>query len=152
MYLLALRKVTLVLMVLWLLSSIYTLNRFSVIFINWSFFVLTLQAMYIKSMQFSKWRKTKVHACCCVWFFATPWTVAHQAPLSIGFLPCHRQEDWSGLLPFSPLGDLLNPGIVPASPALTGGFFNWATWESLPSDVLKNIWNIYFPTSCSLVN
>ena len=32
---------------------------------------------------------------------------------------------------------LHNPGIKPASPALTGGFFNWATWGDLPSDVLK---------------
>ena len=41
--------------------------------------------------------------------FATPWTVACQAPLSIGF---PKQEYWSGL-PFSPLGDLSHPGIEP---------------------------------------
>ena len=46
--------------------------------------------------------------------FATPWTVAHQAPLSIGF---SRQEYWSGL-PFPSPGDLPNPGIEPRSPAL----------------------------------
>ena len=45
--------------------------------------------------------------------FATPWTVACQAPLSMGF---SRQEYWSGL-PFPPLGDLLNPGTEPTSPA-----------------------------------
>ena len=45
---------------------------------------------------------------------ATPWTVASQAPLSVGFF---RQEDWSGLL-FLPPGDLPNPGIEPGSPAL----------------------------------
>ena len=39
--------------------------------------------------------------------FATPWTVVHQAPLSMGF---PRQEYWSGL-PFSSPGDLLHPGI-----------------------------------------
>ena len=50
---------------------------------------------------------------------ATPWTVAHQAPLSMRF---SRQEHWSGL-PFPPPGDLPNPGIEPSSPALTGGFF-----------------------------
>ena len=50
---------------------------------------------------------------------ATTWTVAHQAPLSLGF---PRQEYWSGL-PFPSLGDLPNPGIEPASPALTGGCF-----------------------------
>ena len=46
--------------------------------------------------------------------FATPWAVAHQAPLSMGF---SRQEYWSGL-PCPPPGDLSNPGIKPGSPAL----------------------------------
>ena len=46
--------------------------------------------------------------------FMTPWTVAHQAPLSMGF---PRQEYWSGL-PFPPPGDLPNPGIEPESPSL----------------------------------
>ena len=49
----------------------------------------------------------------------TLWTVARQAPLSTGF---PRQECWSGL-PFPPPGDLPDPGIEPASPALAGGFF-----------------------------
>ena len=51
--------------------------------------------------------------------FATSWTVARQAPLSIGF---PRQEYWSGL-PFPSPEDLLNPGTGPTSPALTGRFF-----------------------------
>ena len=42
----------------------------------------------------------------------TPWTAAHQAPLSRGF---SRQEYWSGL-PLSPPGDLPKPGIKPTSP------------------------------------
>ena len=46
--------------------------------------------------------------------FATPWTVAKQAPLSMGF---PKQEYWSGW-PFPPQGDLPNPGIKPASPPL----------------------------------
>ena len=51
--------------------------------------------------------------------FATPWTVAHQVPLSLGFF---RQEYWSGLLvPFP--RDLPDPGIKPASPALAVRFF-----------------------------
>jgi len=60
-----------------------------------------------------------------VQLFATPWTVAYQASLSMGF---SRQEYWSGL-PFPPPGDLPNPGIKPMSPeppafpALTGRFF-----------------------------
>ena len=49
-----------------------------------------------------------------VQFFATPWTVAHQAPLSMGF---SRQEYWSEL-PFPSLGDLPDPGMEPRSPAL----------------------------------
>ena len=49
---------------------------------------------------------------------ATPWSVAHQAPLSMGF---SKQEYWSGLsLPS--LGDLPNPGIKPGSPALQADF------------------------------
>ena len=46
--------------------------------------------------------------------FATPWTVAYQAPPSMGF---SRQECWSGL-PFPSPGDLPDPGIEPRSPAL----------------------------------
>ena len=61
-----------------------------------------------------------------VQLFVTPWTVAHQASLSMGF---SRQEYWSGL-PFPSPGDLPNPGTEPASPALAGGVFTiWATRE-----------------------
>ena len=49
-----------------------------------------------------------------VWLFVTPWTVAHQAPLSMEF---SRQEYWSGL-PFPSPGDLPDPGIEPRSPTL----------------------------------
>ena len=66
----------------------------------------------------------------CVRLFATPWTVAHQAPLSMGF---SGQEYWSGW-PRPPPGDLPDPGIQSASlasPALAGGFFTTsATWEA----------------------
>ena len=59
----------------------------------------------------------------------TLWTVALQAPLSMGFF---RQEYWSGL-PCPPLGDLPDPQIKPASlksPAMAGGLFTTsATWE-----------------------
>ena len=57
-----------------------------------------------------------------VWLFVTPWTVAHQAPMSMEF---SQQEYWDRL-PFPPIGDLPNPGIEPespASPALAGRFF-----------------------------
>ena len=65
-----------------------------------------------------------------VQLFTTPWTVAHHAPLSMGFF---TQEYWSRLLcPFP--GDLPDPGIesVPLmSPALAGRFFTTsATWEA----------------------
>ena len=53
-----------------------------------------------------------------VQLFVTPWTVTHQAPLSMGF---SRQESWSGL-PFPSPGDLPDPGIEPMSPALLGDF------------------------------
>ena len=80
------------------------------------------------------------HICVCVCaclqsrfsrvqLFVTRWTVAHQAPLSVGF---SRQEYWSGL-PCPPPGDLPNPGVEPMSPvslALAGGSFTTsATWE-----------------------
>ena len=51
--------------------------------------------------------------------FATPWTVAHQTPFSMGF---PRQEYWSRL-PFHSPGDLPGSGIEPMSPALAGEFF-----------------------------
>ena len=65
-------------------------------------------------------------SCVCfrhVQLFATPWTIAHQAPLSMGF---SRKEYWTGL-PFPSPGDLPDPGIEPTSlmsPAMAGGFFN----------------------------
>ena len=66
------------------------------------------------------------HKCVCVLngvqLFVTSWTVASQAPLSMGF---PKQEYWSGL-PFLSLGDLPGPGIELASPALAGGFFTTA--------------------------
>ena len=66
-----------------------------------------------------------------VQFFATLWTVACQAPLSVGF---YWQEYWSGL-PFPAPGDIPNPGMEPASlisSALAGGFFTTRdTWKAL---------------------
>ena len=77
------------------------------------------------------------HAACVISPFSpaqllsTLWTVALQAPLSMGF---SRQEHWSGL-PCPPPGDLPDPGVKPTSltsPALAGGFFTIsATWEAL---------------------
>ena len=62
-----------------------------------------------------------------VQLFATPWTVAHQAPLSMGF---SRQEHWSGL-PCPPPGDLPHPRFEPTSLTLADGFCTTsATWEA----------------------
>ena len=58
--------------------------------------------------------KVKVKSLSHVRLFGTPWTVAHQAPLSMGF---SRQEYWSGL-PFPSPGELPDPGTEPVSPAL----------------------------------
>ena len=65
------------------------------------------------------------------WLFATLWTIAHQAPLSMGF---PRQEFWSEL-PFPPPEDLRDPGIKPVSPELVGRFFTTrVTWEASLDD------------------
>ena len=58
-----------------------------------------------------------------VQLFVTLWSIAHQAPLSMGF---SRQEYWIGL-PFPSPGDLPNPGTEPGSPALQA--------DSLPSEL-----------------
>ena len=63
--------------------------------------------------------KVKVKSLSRVRLFATPWTVAHQAPPSMGF---SRQEYWSGV-PFPSPGDLPNPGIKPRSPAFQADAF-----------------------------
>ena len=67
--------------------------------------------------------------------FATLWTKALQAPLSMGF---PRQEYWSGL-PFPSPGNMSNQGIEPASPALAGGFFFFFTTEPPGKPILKSV-------------
>ena len=67
----------------------------------------------------SKYFVVTVQSLSHVQFFVTPWTVAHQSSLSMGF---PRQEYWSGVQFPSP-GDLPNPGIKPMSPILARGFF-----------------------------
>ena len=76
-----------------------------------------------------------------VWLFATPWTVAHQASLSMGF---SRQEYWNRL-PFPTAGNLPNPGIKPqspVSPVLPSRFFTTAS-PGKPSYRLNR--PIFFP-------
>ena len=96
-----------------------------------------------------KWQFAEVKGClpvCVLIYFShvrvfmTLWTVAHQVPLSMGF---SWHEYWSGL-PCPPPGDLVNPGIKPASlksPTLAGRFFiTSTTWEA---HEIKKTW-IYF--------
>ena len=73
--------------------------------------------------------KVKVKLLSRVRLSATPWTVAHQAPRSMGF---SRQEYWRGL-PFPSPGDLPNPGIESGSPALLT--------DTLPSEPLGKPFN-----------
>ena len=72
-----------------------------------------------------------VYSCHCLNlchdFFETPWTIAHQATLS---MEIPRQEYWSGL-PFPSPGDLPNPGIEPGSPALQADSLALSHWGSL---------------------
>ena len=92
--------------------------------IQWDYFnfVLRQGKLAWKSKIGEIWRaihsylftKVKVKSLSCVRLFVTPWTVAYQVPLSMGFF---RQEYRSGL-PFPSPGDLPNPGIEPRSSTL----------------------------------
>ena len=78
----------------------------------------------------------------CVHLFVTLWTIACQAPLSIGF---SRKEYWGGL-PFPPAEDLPNPGIEPASPvtpALTGSSLLLAQLGS-PKKLIPNLVFLFY--------
>ena len=111
------------------LALIFLLYHF-----NDSSMVILLRA-FSRAPQMHLWVAFGVgHVLSCfshVWLFASPWSVAHQASLSMGFC---RQGYWSAL-PCPPPGDLPVPGIKPASlmsPAMAGGFFTTsATWEAL---------------------
>ena len=79
--------------------------------------VRRLQGTYQEKGKEKTWEVQKAHKVkllSSVRLFATPWTVAYQAPPSMGF---SRQEFWSGL-PFPSPGDLPDPGIEPRSPTL----------------------------------
>ena len=79
-----------------------------------------------------------------VWLFATPWTRAHQAPLSMGFF---IQEYWGGL-PLPPPEDLSNSGIKPASSAMAGEFFTTAPPAAAAAAALLQS----CPTLCHPIN
>ena len=88
---------------------------------NWRIIALQCCVIYCHTLTWISHKYTWV-SYVCKWvkslsrvrLFATPWTVAHQAPPSMGF---SRQEYWSGL-PIPSPGDLPNPGIEPRSPTL----------------------------------
>ena len=89
-----------------------------------------------------KW-KVKVKSLSRVRLFATPWTVAHQAPLSMGF---SRQEYWSGL-PFpSPEDRYSRPRDWTQVSHIAGRRFNlWATREAWINEKGPNFYNFLFP-------
>ena len=72
--------------------------------------------------------------------FVTPWTVACQAPVFMGF---PRQEHWSGL-PFPSPGDLPSPGIESESLVLAGGFFTTGVpHQSRPTVIITVLFASY---------
>ena len=87
-----------------------------------------------------RWRCMCVCVCSVTLLFAATWSVAHHAPLSMGFF---WQKYWSRV-PFLIPGDLPDPGIKPmslASPTLEGRFFTTsATWEALRWSYLTDYW------------
>ena len=97
---------------------------------KWFLTIIYYLTLYLISITIQHYRicfLSQMVSCVClcmlshVWLFVTPWIVAHQAPLSMEFF---KQEYWSSL-PFSPPGNLPDPGVKPfslASPALAWGF------------------------------
>ena len=98
-----------------------------------------------------------------IWLFATPWTVAHQAPLPVGF---PRQEYWSGL-PFPSPGDLpdqgSNPGLlqsqVDSLPAELSGntlctymmsYISYRWWEDCCCSVAQLCLSLFDPMDCRM--
>ena len=77
----------------------------------------------------------RAHVLIHVWLFATLRTVAGYAPLSVGLF----MQEYCGGLPFSTPGDLLDPGIKPASPALAGGFFTCLLGSSVTATCIHKI-------------
>ena len=83
-----------------------------------------------------RWLLTLIH------LFATPWTVAHQTPLSMGF---SRQEYWSGL-PFPSSGDLPDPGMESTSlmslALARWVLYHYVTWEALVVTQLYGVFRV----------
>ena len=90
--------------------------------------------------------KVKVKLLSHVQLFATPWTIAHQAPPSMKF---SRQEYWSAL-PFPSPGDLPDPGIKPRSSALWADAFTICITREAVSMISTIKRNNYFTESLRL--
>ena len=88
-----------------------------------------------------------------LWLFVVLWTVACQAPLSMGF----SRHEYLSRLPFPTPGDLSDPGIKPVSPSLAGRFYtteppgkHWAKskdffssgWRGAGGGTLHGMWNL----------
>ena len=129
------------------------IGYFQLIFLltYWFFFIffLFLGQVVVESLywilQFTHCIVFMLNHLCHVWLFVTPWTVAHQGPLSMGFT---RQEYWSGLL-CTPPGYLPDQGIEPVSltsPVLADRFFTTCvTWKAHSFIIqLQNIWLFLF--------
>ena len=113
------------------------------------FVVLTCSSPVSSSLCFCKEESSVasscVHAAQSFWLFVTPWTVAHQSPLSREF---SRQEYWSWL-PFPSPWDLPKPGTEPmslGSPALAGKFFTTEP-SGKPDFVIIALCSLHFPTT-----
>ena len=78
-----------------------------------------------------KWSEVK--SLSCVQLFVTPWTIANQAPLSMGF---SKEEYWSGL-PFPSPGYLPDPGIEPRSPSLQADALPSAIQEAIQETLVQ---------------
>ena len=130
----------------WIYSRILLFIHFIIFFLKffyWSIVNLQCSASFKHT---AKWF-SYVHICVCwslshVWLFVAPWTVAHQAPLSMGF---SRQEHWSWLhfllQGIFLTGDLPDPGIKSGSPVLQA--------DSLPSVYIDIIFESLLYLSCS---
>ena len=75
---------------------------------RWILYQLSYEGSPLRSKPCHTWITCMPSHFSHIWLFVTPWTIAHQAPLSMGF---SRHEYWSGL-PCPPLGDLSDPGIL----------------------------------------
>ena len=105
------------------------------IILLWYFVIFML---YLLALQMQQWKKVKVKSLSHVQLFATPWTVALQAPPSMGF---SREGYWSGL-PFPSPRDLSDPGIERGSSSLQA--------DSLPAEPPRKPMFFLISEKCTL--